>query len=130
MARTSTQVASARPSRTPVGTRNRLSIRNKEDGYVYRIVNDTDDRIARLMEQGYEICSKEQTGAVGDKRVDNTSSLGSVAHFSVGQGTKAVVMRQRADFYAEDQETKQREVDAIEASMKEEARNAGDYIPK
>lgn len=130
MARTSTQVASARPKRTPLASRNRLSIRNKEEGFVYRIVNDTDDRIERLMEQGYEICTKEQTGAIGDKRVDTTSSLGSVAHFSVGQGTKAVVMRINKEYYAEDQAMKQQEVDAIEASMKEEARNAGDYIPK
>ena len=127
MARTSTQVASARPRRTPLSVRNRLSVKNKEDGYVYRIVNDTDDRVAQLQEQGYELCSKEQVGAIGDKRVDNTASIGSVAHFSVGQGTKAVVMRQREDFFKEDQESKQQEIDAIEASMKQEARKNADY---
>lgn len=131
MARTSIQpVASARPKRVPLSARNRLSVRNKEDGFVYRIVNDIDDRVERRLEQGYEICSKEHTGVVGDKRVDNPASLGSAAHFSVGQGTKAVVMRIREEFYNEDQAIKQQEVDDMEASMKQEARNAGDYIPK
>lgn len=127
MARTSTQVASARPRRTPLSVRNRLAVKNKEDGYVYRIVNDTDDRVAQLQEQGYELCSKEHVGAIGDKRVDNTASIGSVAHFSVGQGTKAVVMRQREEHYLEDQDVKQQEIDATEASMKQEARKNADY---
>jgi len=130
MARTTNPVASARPKRTPLAARNRLAIKNKEDGFVYRIVNDTDDRVEFLKEQGYELCTKEQIGAVGDKRVDNTASLGSVAHFSVGQGTKAVVMRIPQDWYQEDQAVKQQDVDAIEATMKQEAKNAGDYIPK
>lgn len=131
MARTtSTPEASARPRRTPLSARNRLSIKNKEDGYVYRIVNDVDDRVSRLTEQGYELCDKAAVGAIGDKRVDNTASIGSVAHFSVGQGMKAVVMRIKDEWYKEDQATKQQEVDEIEATMKQEARNAGDYIPK
>jgi hypothetical protein len=83
-----------------------------------------------MQEQGYELCEKAQVGAIGDKRVDNTASIGSIAHFSVGQGTKAVVMRIRDEWYKEDQTVKQQEVDAIEAAMKQEAREAGDYIPK
>lgn len=120
-------VASARPTRTPLSARNRLSIKNKEDGFTYRIVNDVDDRIERLQDAGYELCTKEQVGTVGDKRVDNTSSVGSTAHFSVGQGTKAVVMRIRKDWYTEDQLVKQQEIDAVEASMKSDARKASDY---
>jgi len=132
MARTTTATAeaSARPRRTPLSRRNRLSVQNKEPGFVYRIVNDTDDRVSQMQEQGYELCEKAQVGAIGDKRVDNTASIGSIAHFSVGQGMKAVVMRIRDEWYKEDQAVKQQEVDAIEAAMKQEAREAGDYIPK
>ena len=131
MARTtSTAEASARPRRTPLTRRNRLSVQNKEPGFVYRIVNDVDDRVSQMQESGYELCEKAQIGAIGDKRVDNTASIGSIAHFSVGQGTKAVVMRIRDEWYKEDQTVKQQEVDAIEAAMKQEAREAGDYIPK
>ena len=126
MARTPT-VASARPHRTPVGQRNRLAIKNKEDGYTYRIVNDVDDRVEQLQGRGYELCTNEHVGAIGNKRVDNTSSLGSTAHFSVGQGTKAVVMRIPNDWYKEDQDVKQAELDAVEATMKADARRAADY---
>lgn len=110
--------ASARPKRTPVAKRNRLEIRNKEAGYVYRIVNDVDDKVSLLQEQGYEIVPDAKVGAVGNRRVDNPSALGSSSHFSVGQGVKAVVMRQREEFYKEDQDIKQRTVDDTEQSMK------------
>lgn len=126
MARTPS-VASARPQRAPLGKRDRLAIKNKEDGFTYRIVNDVDDRVEQLMERGYEVCSKEQVGAIGNKRVDNTSSLGSAAHFSVGQGTKAVVMRIPKEWNDEDQRAKAAEIDAVEATMKSDARKAADY---
>ena len=128
MARQETPVeASARPKRIPIAARNRLEIRNKEPGYVYRIVNDEDDRIQRLQDAGYEIATKESIGAVGNRKVDSASSLGSVAHFSVGKGTKAVVMRQKDEFYREDQKAKQDEIDALENTMKGDARKAADY---
>ena len=120
MAKTATNSteASARPTRTPLGQRNRLAIKNKEPGYVYRIVNDDDDRVEQLMEQGYEIAPKERVGAVGDRRVDDPSSLGTSKHFSVGRGTKAVVMRQREEWYKQDQAAKQAYVDETEKGMK------------
>ena len=128
MARQETPVeASARPKRIPIAARNRLEIRNKEPGYTYRIVNDEDDRIQRLQDAGYEIATKESIGAVGNRKVDSASSLGSVAHFSVGKGIKAVVMRQKDEYYREDQKSKQDEIDALEATMKGDARKAADY---
>lgn len=120
-------VASARPTRTPITQRNRLSVKNQDPGYIYRIVNDEDDRVERLQELGYEVASKEAVGAVGNKQVDSASSLGSTAHFSVGKGTKAVVMRQKREYFAEDQATKQSEIDALENTMKGDARKAADY---
>lgn len=119
MARQTSQTeASARPRRTPIAKRNRLEIQNKEAGYVYRIVNDVDDRVQQLQEQGYEVVPNAKVGAIGNRRVDNPTALGSSSHISVGQGTKAVVMRQREEFYREDQEIKQQTVDDTEQSMK------------
>ena len=118
------QEASARPRRQPLGVRNRLNVKNKEEGYMYRIVNDVDDRISQLLEQGYEIVPQAKVGAVGDKRVDLPSAPGSASYLSVGQGTKAVVMRQREDYYKEDQAVKQRQIDEIEQTMK---RQNSDY---
>ena len=111
------QSESSRPRRSPLSARNRLAIKNKEPGYVYRIVNDTDDRISLLQEQGYEICTKESIGVTGDRRVDNASSLGSSSVISVGLGTKAVVMRQKEEYYKEDQAIKQAQIDELEATM-------------
>ena len=116
-----------RPRRTPVSQRNRLSVRNQEPGYVYRIVNDIDDRIEELQERGYEICTKESVGSVGHNRVDNPSSLGSVANFSVGKGTKAIVMRQKKEYYVEDQNMKQQEINDLEQSMIQDAKRKADY---
>ena len=51
MARTSTgQVA--RVTRTPISGRNVLTVQGKEPGYVYRIVNDSGDRIAQFQAAG------------------------------------------------------------------------------
>jgi hypothetical protein len=119
-------VASARPRRTPLNIRNRLTVRNQESGYRYRVVNDVEDRVAQLQEQGYEIVPQDKV-QVGDKRVDNASSLGSSSQISVGMGTKAVVMRQREDFWQEDQRAKQARVDETEQTMKGDARKAADY---
>lgn len=122
------EVASARPRRVPVEGRNRLLIRNKEPGFVYRIVNDVEDRVLEFQERGYEIVPQDKLGRVGDKRVDTTSSPGSSSYLSVGQGTKAVVMRIKEDWYKEDQAVKQQRVDDTEQTMKQV--KPGDYVPR
>ncbi len=102
-----------RTRRTPIGTRNRLSVRDQDPNYHYRVVNVVDGRVELLQEQGYEIVSTQ----VGDTRVDNPQGLGSASQIPVGNGIKAVVMRQRKDWYQEDQKTKQTSIDELEASM-------------
>lgn len=124
---TTSSEASARPRRVSLAQRNRLAIKDRDPNYHYRIVNDVDDRISRLQEIGYEVAPKESVGAVGDKRVDSASSLGSVAHFSVGQGRKAVVMRIPKEYAESDQRAKLEEIAATEATMKGDARRAVDY---
>ena len=122
-------VASARPRRTPLSVRNRLDIKNKKPGYVYRIVNDVEDRVQRLQEQGYEIVPADETGMIGDKRVDNISAPGSSSYVSVGQGVKAVAMAIKDEWYREDQAQKQQQVDDSEQTMRTTL-NGGDYVPK
>jgi hypothetical protein len=108
----------ARPRRQSIGKRNRLSVKDQDPNYVYRIVNVVDDRVEQFIEQGYEIAP----AAVGDKRVDNGTPLGSQKQISVGNETKAIVMRQRKDYYAEDQAAKQASIDALEATMNQTAK--------
>lgn len=127
MARTTSTEASARPRRVSLSQRNRLEVKDRDPNYHYRIVNDVDDRVDRLQEIGYELAPKERVGAVGDKRVDSASSLGSVAHFSVGMGVKAVVMRIPKEYALQDSQTKLNEISASEATMKSDAKRAVDY---
>jgi len=112
---------SGRVRRTPLVRRNRLDVKNQEAGYKYRIVNDVDDRIELLQEQGYEIVPN---AAVGDKRVGQPKSLGSASSVSVGGGTQAIVMRQKLEWYEEDQRVKQGKLLELEQTMKQ---GAGDY---
>lgn len=118
---------SERVRRSPInGTRNRLNVRGKEPGYVYRIVNDIDDRIQTFQEMGYEIVS-DSTTTVGDKRVATATQEGSPIKVSVGQGIQAYVMRQRNDWYEEDQRKKQALVDELEQTTKRDADKEGFY---
>ena len=104
----------SRPRRTPIGRRNRLTVENRDPAYHYRIVNDVDGRVQDLLDQDYEIVLDAK---VGDKRVDDISSLGSAKQISVGGGIKAIVMRKRKDWFEEDQAAKQKEIDELEATM-------------
>ena len=109
-----------RVTRTPVSQRNILTVKGKDPNYEYRIVNDVEDRITQFQEAGYELVENE-TVEVGDKRVSQGTSVGSKKVFSVGQGTKAYVMRIKKEWYDEDQRAKQVQVDMQESSIKEKA---------
>jgi hypothetical protein len=115
---TTLKAAVARVRRTPLNVRNRLSIKSRDPAYHYRIVNVKDDRIEQFKEAGYEVAPAQQ---VGDKRVDQPSTLGSASEISVGQGMTAILMRQRKEFYEEDQATKQTQIDELESTMKSDA---------
>jgi hypothetical protein len=107
----------ARKSRTPVGQRNILTVVGKDSDYVYRIVNDTGDRIAEFQDAGYELVEASSV-RVGDKRVNNPTPEGTKAQVSVGMGDKAFVMRIHKDLYEEDQEAKLQRVRQLEESLK------------
>ena len=76
------------------------------ENFEYRIVNDTGDRVAMFQSHGYEIVSDDKI-QVGDRRISNPTKEGSPVRVSVGGGTQAYLMRQKKEFYQEDQSTKQ-----------------------
>src|SRR5512139_738717 len=116
-----------RTRRSPInGVRNKLNVRGQEPGYVYRIVNDIEDRVQSLQEMGYEIVTDKGV-TVGDKRIANPTQEGSPIKVSVGQGVQAYVMRQKQEWYDEDQKAKNARNDELEAQMKREAKEAGFY---
>ena len=107
----------SRVTRTPVGQRNILTVKGKDPAYEYRIVNDVEDRITQFIEAGYEIVQDEAV-VVGDKRASSGTSIGSAKQLSVGQGTKAYVMKIPKEWYEEDQRAKQGQIAATEAAIK------------
>ena len=107
--------------RTPLGAkRDILSVQDPEEGYVYRIVNDTPGRINRFKEAGYELVEDAQ---LGTSHVDGNQASQGVVSKDVGKGVTAVVMRQRDEFYKEDQAEKQRKIDELENSMRKKKVN-------
>lgn len=106
-----------RPKRTPINGRNILTVVGKEDGYMYRFVNNTGDRVQQFIEAGYELVDADKV-QVGDRRVAQATPEGSKAQVSVGNGDKAFLMRIKQEWYQEDQAAKQVQVDELEKSIK------------
>ena len=115
-----------RPQRTPLANRSVLGINGKEPGYVYRIVNDTGDRIASFQEQGYEIVT-DSSITIGDRRVGRASADGSPVQVAVGNGIDGCLMRIKEEYYKEDQAYKEQKLAELEQSMKKEANEIADY---
>lgn len=114
------------PQRASVnGTRNRLNVKNQDPAYVYRIVNDIDDRVQCLMDVGYEI---DVTTKVGDKRAGAPASApGTPVTVSLGQGDKGVVMRIKKELYEERKLEKETLIREREAALQDPTRNGADY---
>ena len=110
-----------RTTRVPVTERNILSVKGKEPGYFYRIVNDSGNRIQELQDAGYELVEASAV-QVGDKRINSTLPEGTKAQVSVGGGVKAYVMRQKQEWYDEDQSAKQARVNQLEDSVRQNAK--------
>lgn len=108
------------------GTRNVLNISGKEPGFVYRVVNDTGDRIEQLKAIGYEIV-EDSNVQVGDRRIANPTKEGSPVKVSVGGGVQGYVMRIKQEWYDEDSAKKAAHVDNTEKGMLKEAREGTDY---
>ena len=117
MATQTPRARAPRTTRVPVTERNILSVKGREPGWHYRIVNDQGDRIQQLMDAGYELVEAESV-QVGDKRITSVAPEGSKAQVSVGGGVKAFVMRQKQEWYDEDQAAKQARVNKLEESIK------------
>lgn len=101
----------------PGGMRGRLNVEGKDPAYVYRIVNDVDDRVARMEDRDWEVVTDTEV-SIGARRASLPTPEGTVRTISVGQGITGVLMRIKKDYYDEDQAAKQAEVDSVEQTMK------------
>lgn len=106
----------SKSTRVPLGNRARLSFNNLEEGYVYRVINDVDDRIKRAEAAGYEFVESESS--LGETRVADASKMGAKVSKPVGGGMTGYLMRIKKDWYDEDQKAKQARIDDTESAMK------------
>lgn len=110
-----------RESRIPVaGPRDILTVAGKDPNYSYRWVKDLPGRIQRFLDGGYEIVNHD--AQVGQKAVDSGSRLGTAITRLDGANT-LVLMRIPLEWYNEDQERKQAEIDAVEDSLRNDGGN-------
>ncbi len=108
----------SRPTRTPIrtGGRNVTTVKGKEPGWHYRIVNDVGDRVEELKERGYEVVTHEVS--IGDRRIAGAKGVGSPATLKVGGGITGILMRIPDEFFNEDKAAKAAEVDRTEEAIK------------
>ena len=103
------------------GPRNVLKASKEIPGYKLRVVNDVGDRVEAFKEMGYEVVDDPDM-RLGDRRAGRAGSTGSAVTVQVGQGTKAVLMKQRLEWYEEDQKAKAERIKEDEESMYQRAR--------
>lgn len=105
-----------RPNRTPLSQRNRISFGNLDKNFVYRVVNDKDERLKQALEGGYEFVESDEK--LGDERAAEGTAIDSRVAKPVGNGVTGYLMRIKKEWYEEDQAAKAAEVDKSEEAMK------------
>jgi len=118
-------LAEKRKSRKSVGDgRDILTVHNKEDGYVYRWVNDDNSRVSNLNARGWEHVDHDVT--VGESKADTATSVGTTVSKGVGRGTTSYLMRIEKELYDEDKTEGQQELNEREKAMKAELNSGND----
>lgn len=116
-----------RVTRKPLHQRGPLTISgDKDPNFQYRFVNDVGSRIHQMKEAGYELVTDDEM-VVGESRVSDPTAQGSAKRVINKDGTVSFLMKQKKDWYEEDQKAKQAQVDELENSMKNEANQQGMY---
>lgn len=116
-----TKTVVKRTVRKPLFQRGPQSISgDKDPDFVYRFVNDSGSRIDQMKQAGYEIVEDDNL-IVGDSRVSDSTQQGSAKRVISKDGTVQYLMRQKKEFYEEDQAAKQAHNDEIEQAMKKQA---------
>lgn len=118
-----------RPTRRSIkDQRDTLTISGKEPGFHYRVVKTTKPgRIDKFLEAGYEIVlDRNGELTVGDSGQRDVSE-GTPVKINLGRGEIGYLMRQRQEWYDEDQNQKETELREQEASMLNRAKQENFY---
>jgi len=107
--------------RVPVGgKRNITTVNDTPSGFKDRWVNDGNGRLDRFKKAGYE---HVPAADIGDSGVDESHAQAGIVSRDMGKGVTAYLMRQREDYFNEDQAAKQRDVDSTEDSIRRDVKD-------
>lgn len=114
--------AENRPERQPIsGSKNLLNVRGVRDGFHACWVNEPN--VPAYQAAGYTFVDNDVT--FGATHVQQANPLGARYAKNVGLGMIAYLMEIPIEYYNEDRAKEAEEVDAVEASIKRDARSEG-----
>ncbi len=124
-------ITETRPERIPVsGQRDILTVRGKDPAYEYRFVKDEHEagqRILRFLDAGYSLVLSDEGIIVGQNHVYKSENVGSLIRAPAGKEGFLYLMKQRKEFYEEDQTVKQEQILDTEKQMTTPNKDAGQY---
>jgi hypothetical protein len=127
--------AARKSNRTPVGgARSKLTVPEsiKDEGFHYHWVNDEGGNIRQHLDAGYEFVEDPDI-EVGQESIERGRPTTATVSVEVGRtryssnGT-AYLMRQPLEYYNEDQQEKQSELDEVEETMFKANSDQGQYV--
>lgn len=116
-----------RPKRKPITHRSVLNIEGKDPAYEYRWVNDRTGNVEMFEDNGWEKVYSSELKRVGDGRVSQATPEGSLATAVVNSydGTRAVVMKIKKEWFLEDQALYEKSISDSELALQPNASDGG-----
>ena len=120
------------------GTEAKLGVRQQIEGYHLHIFTDSGSRIQEAMDAGYEFVRPDEIGGVSENVVSRNGDLGDRIRYLVNpraEGTEqyGYLMKQRLEWYEEDQRALQAKNNQVDAAIKR-GKITGDnpsfYVPQ
>jgi hypothetical protein len=112
-----------RPRRSFIeDTKDIMTVKGKDDGYVYRWVNDERGRVQRMMEAGYDVVQEDVS--VGDANQLMDSGSNTTMTVDRVHGVKGILMRIRKEFVEEDRKARAKRIDRTEEQMLRDLKGA------
>lgn len=119
--------ASDRPSRKQRGafngTEGKLKVGHGIDGFHLHIFNDIPGRLQTAQDNGYEFVAPAEVGGVTSNVVSRNTDIGDKVRYLVGKDEAggpmyAYLMKQRLEWYEEDQAALQRRSDLVDDAIR------------
>ena len=120
------------------GTEAKLNVQSQIPGYHLHVLTDVGGRIQAAMDSGYEFVRPDEVGGVSENVVSRNGDLGERIRFLVnpraeGSEQYGYLMKQRLEWYEEDQAELQAKNNLIDASIRKgkvTGENPAFYTPK